>query len=187
MTKLIRKEILVWAGIVLAVLCVLTALLYFGMVKPRAYRLEAARSKLAAKRAELDSLSDDRVRRIMKQAETSRTELGEYVLMAGQQGELSVQLSQSAAGSRVTDFTSREMAGGTTSTANLDNVGEQRMRMTFAGDYRAFADFVYALECNRPAVFIDGFNVTHDSRDETRVTADMESTVLYELKGKKQM
>jgi hypothetical protein len=187
MKKVIRKEILMGAAIAFVAMCLLTALLYGLLTHPRAIKLADIRSKLDAKQSELEGLSTERVQKLIAQADKCRSELSEYMLMANQQGELSIRLRKLAAESKLVDFSSKDTqssAGQGISSANLE---EQRIRISFSGDFSGFADFLYAMEKNRPVIFLDGFTIAHDSRDNTRITAEMDASVFCEAKGKKQM
>ncbi|HSV27817.1 MAG TPA: hypothetical protein VLH60_07985 [Sedimentisphaerales bacterium] len=184
MIKFIRKDVLIGAGAAFVVLCLVTAALYFLLVRPRNIELQSNQARAAAKQSELDSLSAEAIRRISEQAEHYRNRLSEYMALSGQQGELSIRLRQMAVENRVADFSGRDVSGRTMSDSALKYVDEQRMNITFAGDFGSFAGFLRAIESNRPVVLVDGFNVAHDSRDSRRITASMESTVYYERSGR---
>jgi hypothetical protein len=179
--KVIRKEILVGAGIVLAALCICTVLLYVVLVRPRTLQLAEIGSKLAARQAELDSLSPDRMRALLAQAEKKRSELSDYVVLAGMQGELSIRLRQLASANKLDAFSVKETPTGIFSAESI-YTSEQRMRVVFTGDFIGFARFVRALENNRPVVFVDGFKVAHMQEDPTRISAEIDSSVLNEAK-----
>jgi hypothetical protein len=185
MNKVIRKEILMGAAIAFGVLCLLTALLYFLLAHPRAMKLAEVRSKLDAKQWELEGLSTERVQKLRAQADKCRSELSEYMLLANQQGELSIRLRKLAAENKLEDFSSKDIAGNAGQGIDSVLLEEQRIRISFSGDCSGFAGFLYALENNRPVVFVDGFSMTHDSRDNTRIMADMDAAVFCEAKGKK--
>jgi hypothetical protein len=180
--KVIRKEILIGAGIVLAVLCVVTALLYFVLVNPRSLQLADINSKLAAKQADMDSLSADQMKTLLVQAEKRRAELSDYMVLSGQQGELSIRLRQLASASRLDGFSVKDSTTGGSTNSDAQFTSELRMRILFNGDFSGFAGFIYALETNKPVVFVDGFKVAHLQDDPTRINGDIDSCVLAEGK-----
>lgn len=184
MLKFIKKEILIGAIAVFVVLCIITACLYFLLAHPRNIELKGVEGRLAAKQSEYEALSQDTVRHLKEQADKQRTELGGYMILAGHQGELPIRLRQLAAENRLEGFSSKDVSGGILDT-ELQYISEQRVNISFAGDFTGFAGFLRAIESNNPAVFVDSFNVTHDSKDDTRITASMESTVYVEQKVKK--
>jgi hypothetical protein len=179
--KVIRKEILVGAGIVFALLCLCAALLYLSLVRPRAIEKASVDSEFSARQTELDSLSADRMKGLLGQAEKKRAELKSYVVLSGLQGELSIRLRTLASTNKLDAFSVKETSS--PASQELTYISEQRMRITFTGDYIGFARFVRALENNQPLVFVDGFKVTHLTDDPTRISADIDSAVLNE--GKK--
>jgi hypothetical protein len=184
--KAIRKESLVVAAVVFAALWLVTAVLYFLMVHPRSVQAEAIRSQLNVKQSELDSLSGEALQKIAAQAEKYRSTVSEYVLLAGQQGDLPVRLRKLSSENRLTEFSNNDMTiGGQYQGEESASLAERRMRISFNGDFSGFAGFLYAVENNHPVVFVDIFNVTHDSRNELQISASMESAVLYEVKDKK--
>jgi len=186
MMKFIRKEILIGAAATFGVMCLLAVGLYFLLVQPRSIELRGMETKLASKQAEIESLSPETVKRLKAQAEQSRSDLSKYMVLAGQQGELSIKLRQLAAENRLEGFSNKDVSGGLFSDSGLQNIAEQRINITFSGDFvTGFAGFLRAVENNHPAVFVDGFSVTHDVKDDMRITASMESTIFYEQKGKK--
>jgi hypothetical protein len=185
MMKVIRKEILIAAAVTFGVMCLLAVGLYFLLVHPRSIELRVAEAKLASKRAEVESLSAETVKRLKAQAEESRSDLSQFMVLAGQQGELSIKLRQLAAENRLGEFSNKDVSGGLFSNSELQYIAEQRINISFSCDFMDFARFLHAVEKNRPEVFVDGFSVTHDSKDDTRVSASMESTVFYEQRGKK--
>jgi hypothetical protein len=177
--KVIRKEILTGAIAVFAVLCICAALLYFMLVRPRAQQLADVEARLAIRLAEEDSLSADKMSKLIAQADKKRAELSEYMVFAGQQGELSIRLRQLASANRLDGFSAKETQG-VTQDNDQSSIVEQRTHVLFAGDYSGFAGFAYALEANKPVVFVDGFKVVHNQDDPTRVNVDIDATVLTE-------
>ncbi len=185
MTKIIRKEILIGAAAAFGVLCLLALGLHFLLASPRSVELRSVAATFASKQTELDGLSAETVKRLKAEAQKYRSDLSEYMVLAGQQGELSIRLRQLAAENRLEDFSSKDVSSNQFADSGLLYIIEQRINISFSGDFSGFAGFLQAVEKNHPAVFVDGFNVTHDSKDASRMSASMESAVFYEQKPKR--
>ena len=186
--KAIRKESLVIAAIVFAVLWLGTAVLYLLLVRPQSVQTEQVKSRLDAKQSELDSLSTEALQKAAAQAAQCRSGLSEYVLLADQQGDLPVRLRKLSDDSRLTEFVNND----TTSSNQYQNtevttLAERRMRITFVGDFTGFAGFLYAVESNHPVVFVDSFSVTHSDKDNMQVSVNMDAAVLYEVTDNKRI
>lgn len=179
--KVIRKEILVGAGIAFAVFCLVTVLLYVLLTHPRSMQLADVKARLAAKQADLDSLSPDQMKGLLAQAEKKRAELSEFMVLSGLQGELSIRLRQLASANKLESFSVKDTAP--VGNSELQYISEQRMFITFTGEYIGFARFVRSLENNKPVVFVDGFKVAHMQENPDRITAEITASVLNE--GKK--
>jgi hypothetical protein len=181
--KVIRKEILAGAAVAFVVLSLCTIALYVFVTRPRAAQLADISSKLAARQEQLDSLMPDRMQALLAQAEKKRTELSDYMVLSGQQGELSIRLRQLATANRLDGFSAKDMPSAVSNTNADAYTSEQRMRILFNGDFGGFAGFMYAIETNRPVVFVDGFKVAHNTDDATRVNCDIDATVLTESRN----
>jgi hypothetical protein len=186
--NVIRKETLAGAVIVFAALWLVAAVLYFLLTHPRSLQTEAVQSQLNDKQAELDSLFGEALQKTAAQAKNCRLMMSEYVLLADQQGDLPVRLRKLSSENRLTEFTNKDLSSvGQYQADESANLAERRMRISFVGDFSGFAGFLYSIEKNFPVVFVDTFNVTHNSIDNLKVSVSMESAVLYEVKDKRRM
>jgi hypothetical protein len=184
--KVIRKKTLAGAAIVFGALWLVTAVLYLLLFHPRSAQADAVRSRLNVQQAEIDSLSGEALQKAGAQAEKFRSTLSEYVLLAGQQGDLPVRLRKLSGENKLTEFSNNDIAvSGQYQGEEAANLAERRMRISFFGDFGGFAKFLYDIENNRPVVFVDVFNVTHSDRDVLQVSVGMETAVLCESRDKK--
>jgi Tfp pilus assembly protein PilO len=59
-------------------------------------------------------------------------------------------------------------------------IGENRMDVSFVGDFRQFAMFLNALERHEPVIFVDSFSITKDNRDDEANKVSMSLSVFVE-------
>lgn len=60
---------------------------------------------------------------------------------------------------------------------NLKYLQENRIDLSFAGDFKQFASFLNALERNRPIIFVDNFKITRSPTDDSKHRASMKLAV----------
>jgi hypothetical protein len=177
--KVIRKEILITAIIIFVVLCLGVTALYTALVRPRALAMAGVKADLATRRSELQSLSPENMKDLLAKAQQCRSKLEEYVLLADRQGTLSTDLCKLGSDQGLSVISGAALA---IANNNALYTNEQKMDLSFTGDYIGFARFVRALELNRPVVFVDGFKIAHDTENPGRVTGNINTSVVNEGK-----
>jgi|GEM_PF-5744916 len=156
---------------------------YFLLLQPRSIRLKGLSAEYEKKQRTYEGLSAENVSAALAEVRKARESLGDYVVPPGRSQEIPLKIRTLASDSRLLSFTSKDNNSSATSPQNsFKNVSEQRMQVSFTSDYMGFASFLYAIESNRPVVFVDGFNVGHDSQDSLRVNASMDLTTLCETR-----
>ena len=187
MRRVIRKEILIGAAIAFAVLSLAAAVVYFTLAHPRHVQAGDAESRLALKQQELESLLPENLKVLRDQARQYRDTLSDYVELSGQQGDVLIALKVLAGKRNLTDFRSTEKTVISSSSSKMDSIVERQIRIDITGDFKGFAGFLRDLENNKPVVFVNEFNVSPESKNDSKakVIAAIDFVVLREKAGLK--
>lgn len=168
---------LVWAGCF-----VLCFFVYMLVLSPQRKTREQVEQRLAEKRQICESAQkasqEESILKIKEQIEHLRDGLKDFAVDFEDSANLTFDISQIANAKEVSSFRikTRESRKGS-SMANCNYICENRIDVSFIGNFNQFATFLNSLERHRPVVFVDKFTIIRSDRDDSGHKVSMDLAV----------
>lgn len=147
------------------VACLLVLLVaYVLALKPQRQVRRDIEDKLAMQKemleGALEASNPQTKERFAREVQEYRAKLRDFVTDSDGAANMTFDISRIANEEKVSAF-SIKMIGGAQldSVAQCEYIGENRMEVSFEGNFNQFARFVNALERHRPVVFVDSFSI----------------------------
>lgn len=157
------KKCVVTSGLIWSACAVVLILTYFFVLIPQAEKKAGMEREYAAKSAKYTGALKAEMPQTKLALEQSllqvREKMGEFVIKAEEVPELCLNLSKVAVEKQLTLFTSR-VSLSKEKTKGWERISENRIDLSFLGEFTAFARFLNALERFTPVVFVDHFTIT---------------------------
>lgn len=181
------KTYLKRAGIVWMLSLVLCLVVYVLVIRPQNNSLrrlernidEQKQTYAAARRA---AQEQNRIQ-LNEHIERLRIQLGSFVINSEELTDLTFDISQIANRENLTSFSvtpQSKKSGGWRSTSreksDSGSISENLIDIKFTSEFRQFAAFMNALERHHPILFIDEFEITQSSQNESVYQATLDVT-----------
>jgi Tfp pilus assembly protein PilO len=113
-----------------------------------------------------------------EEIENLRNKLKDFAVDFENSPNLTFDIGQIATEKKVDSFSIKTQEKTRSSSgADLKFLQENRIDLSFAGDFNQFASFLNALERNRPVVFVDNFKITRSPTGDSKHRANMKLAV----------
>jgi hypothetical protein len=115
------------------------------------------------------------------EVESLQKRLGSFVVSATDAPGLSFKVGELANETKLVSFGMRPAnRNGPDPLANLEQITEKHMDLSFGAGFRRFAAFLNALERHRPVLFVETFAINRPAEKNAEPQANMELAVLVE-------
>ena len=147
------------------VVCLLVlVLVYMLALKPQRQVRRDIEDKLAKQKKMLDGALEaskpQTKERLAREVEEYRGRLRDFVTDSDGAANMTFDISRIANEEKVSAFSIKRIGTAQLgSIAQCEYIGENRMEVSFEGNFNQFARFVNALERHRPVVFVDSFSI----------------------------
>lgn len=171
---------LVWVGCL-----ILFTLVFLLLLKPQLQLKRDMASQLQQKKddyAAAKSTSNEETKnRLAREIEELRGELRQYVTDADGAANMTFDISQIANENKVSSFSIKGRdSKGILKIPQCSLIGENRMDVSFNGNYRQFAKFLNELERHDPVVLINKFVITRNNMGQVGHKISMGLSVFVE-------
>jgi len=166
----LKKTAVVWA-----VCAVVFLLAYAVVLRPQNHSRRSVQKKLAEKKQQYEAAqvaAQEKTKiELNEQIERLRNRVGDFVVDFENSSNLTFAIGQIASEKKVGSFSvkSKEtnQAKAITAKPETKHVSESQIDINFVGGFSQFANFVNALERNRPVVFVHEFAIGRARQDDS--------------------
>jgi len=166
----LKKTAVVWA-----VCAVVFLLAYAVVLRPQNHSRRSVQKKLAEKKQQYEAAqvaAQEKTKiELNEQIERLRNRVGDFVVDFENSSNLTFAIGQIASEKNVGSFSvkSKEtnQAKAITAKPETKHVSESQIDINFVGGFSQFANFVNALERNRPVVFVHEFAIGRARQDDS--------------------
>jgi Tfp pilus assembly protein PilO len=165
----VHKKYLLMSAVIWAVCLVIFLIAYVFVIGPQKSSKRLIENKLAEKRKTYEfaikASQDETKIQLNEQIESLHNELKDFVADFEDSASLTFDLSQIAEEKEVASFGSKVKSnrGIAVKKDNYKFINENKINITFTGNFNQFATFLNALERHRPVIFIEKFSLIPSS------------------------
>jgi len=184
MTKVLKEYLttlgLIWIG------CIIVFVFVFMLVLKPQSRFKRELSKELEERKQdyiaARATSNEETRKsLVLEVERLENQLRRFVADVNGSANLTFDVSRIANNNNVLSFSIQARNNtGVFDIPQCDLIGENRMEVTFNGDFRQFALFLNTLERHEPVVFVDSFSITKSKQSDGDNRVNMSLSVFVE-------
>jgi Tfp pilus assembly protein PilO len=161
----VHKKYFLMSAVVWAVCFVIFLLAYILIIGPQKNAKKLLESKLDEVRQDyefaLRAAEAKTKKQLNEQIESLRSGLNNFVADFEDSANLTFDLSQIAEEKQVTSFGSKVKSNrGVTAKDDYKFINENKINITFNGNFNQFATFLNALERHRPVIFVEKFVIS---------------------------
>ncbi len=183
--KKVLKEYLTTLGLVWIGCLIVFVFVYMMAIKPQSrYRHKLSKDLEEKKQNYIDAreISNKEARKqLALDVEKLQQKLHRFVADANDSANLTFDISRIANKISVLSFGIKGRNGkGLFEISQCKLIGENRMDISFGGDFNQFASFLNALERHEPVLFVDSFTIDRSSRDDEANKVSMSLSVFVE-------
>jgi len=168
---------LIWAGCF-----ILFVFAYMVVLAPQQKSKKQVENQYAETKQIYDSVvkasQEETKIRLNEEIENLRNQLQDFAVDFEASANLTFDISQIANEKKVDSFSIKTQEDSRGSSGpDLKHLKENRIDISFAGDFTQFATFLNALERHRPVVFVDNFKITRSTTGDSNHRANMRLAV----------
>jgi len=178
----IQKKYLITVAIVWAGCFMLFLFAYIALLVPQQKNKKRVESRLAdiiqSHNSALTANQEDTKKRKNEEIEKLQETMKNFAYDSEDSANLTFDISQIANEKKVNSFSIRmqEDSRGAQK-GDLKYIQENRIDISFTGDFNQFAIFLNALERHKPVVFVDNFKITRSTADDSNHRTNMKLAV----------
>jgi Tfp pilus assembly protein PilO len=165
----IHRKYLIMSGVVWAVCFVIFVFAYIIIIGPQSSAKKILKNRLDQTRQDYDfainAAEEQTKKQLGEQIENLHAKLNDFVADFEDSANLTFDLSQIAEEKKVTSFGSKVKSNRGVAAKKDDYkfISENRINITFNGDFKQFATFLNDLERHRPVLFVEKFTIIKPS------------------------
>ena len=183
--KKVLKEYLTTLGLVWIGCLIVFVFVYMLAVKPQSrYRHKLAKELEEKKQSYIDAreISNKEARKkLALDVEKLQQQLHRFVADANDSANLTFDISRIANKINVVSFSIKgRNSKGAFEIPQCKLIGENKMDISFGGDFSQFASFLNALERHEPVLFVDSFKIDRSKREDEANKVSMSLSVFVQ-------
>lgn len=183
--KRVFKEYAMTLGLIWAGCFIIFVFTYMLVLKPQGKIKREISKQLQEKKQDYISTYEASNEEVKKQSlvelEELQSRLGDYVADERAAANLTFDISRIANENSVLTFSVKSRDNkGTSEIPDCKLIGENRLDVSFNGNFRQFAMFLNALERHIPLIFVDSFSVSNDNSRDENARVNMSLSVFVE-------
>jgi len=188
--KKVFKEYAITLGLIWVGCLIVFVFMYMLVLKPQGgVKKEVARQLYEKKNdyiSTYEASNEEVKKQLLVELKELQSHLNDYVADTNVSANLTFDISSIANENNVLSFSIKGRdSKGTVEIADCKLIGQNRLDISFNGDFRQFAMFLNALERHVPVIFVDSFSITSSNNDREKPRVIMMLSVFVEKENSK--